>query len=201
MIVLDNVQEKLEKFTSVIVADAKTECDAIYEEVRKQSQVTLDAAEDEALSEAFRYIKTEIAKINTDNGRQLSRVMMEQKRELYLRRETMADETEAAVQEKLSEYVKTPAYSEQVTAMAKRLLEEFDADTIFYLRLEDEPLKEKIAAIKTKHTIQFAQGHFHLGGLEAACPARKRHIDAAFDSTLQQLRSQFFELFGLKLSE
>jgi len=197
----DNTEEKLKNLTSAIMADAEDESNAIYEEIEKQSERVMNAGDDEALNEAFRFIKGQIAEIRNDCGRKVSHAMMQYKRELYLRREEMEDEIESAVRERLRAYVKTPAYRAWMVNTAKRLMREFDADMVLYLRPGDEDVKEEIAHLETPHKIGFAPGGFELGGMEAVCPDRKRHIDAAFDSTLHQMRGDFSKLFGLKLSE
>ena len=198
---MDMSMEKLEGFTSVIMADAMAESTRIYDDIKRESQSILSAAEDEALAETFRYIKNEIAKIHSDCGRKLSRKLMENKRELYTRRERMADEVMDAVRTKLEEYVKTPVYRKQMKAILKRTLDVFSADTTVWLREEDMDMVPELVALAGKHTVTFQTGRFELGGFEAACPARKKQADETFDTTMHELRSHFSELFGIELSE
>ncbi len=120
---LDTSLEKLNQFTSMILSEAKTESGTVYEEIERKSQEALDAAEDKALAEAFRFIKSEIAKINVENGRLLSKAVMDNKRALYLRREAMSEEVLDQAHLKLREYVNTEAYQTQIkkTGYTKKL--------------------------------------------------------------------------------
>lgn len=194
-------QDKLRHFTSAILTDAQQEADVIYQEIKRESEEAMSAADDEALTDAFRYIKTEISRIEADCGRRISRAVMANKREIFLRREAMADEVMEAVCERLAIFVHTPGYADYLEGVLRSLLRTFDGDVTVYLRPEDANLEDMLADVPTKHKITFADGNFSLGGLEVSCPEKKLHADATFDTRVHDLRDHFSELFGLKLGE
>lgn len=198
---MDNVEVKLGHFISAILTDARREADALYQEIKGESDAAMSAAEDDALAAAYRHIKTEVSRIESECGRRLSRRVMENKREMFRRREAMADEVAASVREKLRDYVKTDAYAEQLKSILQSVLAVFESDTVVYLRPEDMPLAGALASAGDGVKITFAEGEFELGGLEASCPSKKLHVDETFDTSMYELRGRFSELFGLKLSE
>lgn len=193
--------EKLEQFSQVILSDAADECAEIYKEIKRESEIAKTAAEDDALADTFRYIKAEISKITIDCGKRLSRTMMDNKRALYSRREEMSDEIRDLVVAKIKDYVQTESYALQLESLTRRIVGEFGADTVIYLRQDDMDKKERLENLGLGHKLTFKQGGFKLGGLEADCPDRKLHVDETFDTTLLELRGHFSELLGLKLSE
>ncbi len=197
----ENPYDKLDSFTSVITSDALEESNKIYEEIRRESEQTLTAAEDDALGDMFRYIKTEVSKIRNEAGRRVSHKMMENKRRLYKRRDEMTSEVLGEVTDKIGEYIKTPAYTRQMTSILFRVVDTFDADTVVFLRKEDMYLEPLLAKIDTQHRLEFHQGNFTLGGLQASCPSKKLQIDESFDTTLEDLRGSFAEMFGLELAD
>lgn len=198
---MDNVEIKLEHFISAIMSDAQREADALYQEIKGESDAVMTAAEDEALAAAYRHIKTELSRIETDCGRRLSHSVMENKRELFRRREAMADEVTASVREKLAAYVKTDAYTEQLKNILQSVLAVFESDATVYLRPEDMALAPALAPAAGGYHVSFTEGDFELGGLEAVCASKKIHVDETFDTSMYELRKRFSELFGLKLGE
>ncbi len=194
-------EAKLTHFLSVILGDARREADAVYAEIQAETEAFLNDAEDAALAEAYRYIRSEVTKIQALCGRRLSKTLMENKRALFTRREEMADEVTNMVRNRLAAYAETPAYAVRLVGTLTEILCIFDADTTVYLRPEDSGMIEILQKVPTLHTVTFAEGDFSLGGMEADCPSQKRHADATFDTSLCTLREHFFELFGLKLGD
>jgi len=198
---MDNAEEKLQHFKSAILTDARDEVAAINREIESESEAVMSAADDEALAESFRYIKTGISQIEAECGRRLSHAVMANKREIFLRREAMADEVMAAVTERLTAFTATPAYVEYLESVLITLLGSFDGDVTVCLRPEDRHLGDTLRRTPTRHNIIFFDGTFTLGGLEVYCTEKNRHADATFDTRVQELREHFSEMFGLKVEE
>ena len=196
----DLYQEKLERFTAAITADAMGEARKVYQTIQQQSDHALAIAEEEALVETFRYIKSEVELIRIASGRRVSKMAMDNKRALFLRRSEMCEETLALVRERLAEYTGTEAYTEQLRKLTERAVQTFGADTEIYLRGADMPLAKAIAPKRRAPGVTFRQGEFLLGGLQAVCPGKHMQIDESFDTTLAELSGRFAELFGLEMA-
>ncbi len=196
---MDNPYIKLDNFTSVITADAVAESNEVYEQIKRERQAALDNAEDDALTEMFRFIKIEVARINTESGRRVSKKMMEAKRDLAIRRTEMNNEVILKVRKKLSEYVKTTAYLENLKKLLINAMQVFDADAVVSLCANDMPLAAELSKLDLKHKVTFNEGNFQIGGLRAVCPAKKIQIDESMDTTLSELSTHFAEMFGLEV--
>jgi len=195
----ENNDEKLQRFTSAITADAQAEADAIYNEIKMESNAFLSAAKKEAHAGMLHFTKTEEERIKADCGRRLSRAVMSNKREMYLRREEIADEVVAEVKKKLEAYVKTPDYVKYLRDVLTFTLTAFKGDATVFLRSEDMGLAAQLGEISYENKLTFEEGTFSVGGLEVSCRQRNLHADATFDYKITDLRGRFAELFGLNL--
>jgi len=197
----ENTYVKLEHFTSAITADALDESKKIYDEIKRESDKALSAADDVALDEMFRFVKNEATRIRTEAGRRISRKMMENKRLLALRRSEMSAECVESVRLRLADYVRTPAYREKLKTLVAGALDIFKDDAIFTLRETDMPLIPEITPDNCPYKLEFRAGHFELGGLLASCHNRRLQIDETFDTTLAEIGNRFAELAGLEVGE
>lgn len=199
---MPQLDEKLMHFTQVLMEEADAESAAVEAEIAAARAKARSEAEDEILQDAYRYIKSEVSRLRTESGRQVSRQMQENQRRLSLRREEMAREVFAVVREKLDAYTKTDAYPRRLTVLfreALSLLGTVKSVTV-YLRPEDRtylPLLQK-AAGPVKVTAE--TGTFQLGGLVLLAPEKARRVDATFDTALDELSGHFAELIGLRLA-
>jgi len=190
---LPDLDEKLKRFTEALTSDATADSQAIMEEVRRQRESSEQNAVDESLNDAYRYIKNEVTRIRTESGRRVSRKMMDNKRALFGRRAELSDEVLRQVREKLSAYVKEPAYTEQLTGMALKATDTFgDLPIVIGLRREDAALVPILQKAVSGRDVTFAEGTFHLGGLTAECPSQRKLLNLTFDANLFEWREKFF---------
>lgn len=190
---MPHIDEKIERFTKAITSGAVADSQAILEEVRRQRESSLATAEDEALNDAYQYIKNEISRIRTESGRQVSRKLMDNKRILYARRAELSEAVLRDVQEKLAAYVKQPAYAGHLTQLILEALSSFgDAPTVVSLRPEDMALVPQIEKQLAGRPVTFVEGHFRLGGMTAECPSRQQQINQTFDANWEDWKTRFF---------
>lgn len=197
-----NQNEKLRQFTASIEDDVRNESQRILDEVRREVDSAMHAAEDDILGETFRFIKNEVARERMEMGRNVSRRMMENKNKLNNRREAMGELVMKKVVERLAEYVKTEEYAENLIVTAREILNEFNhAETVLYLRKADLTLEKKLREGLKNEPITVKEGNFELGGIMGTCPATHTQIDASFDTKFSELDGHFAEMFGLQLSQ
>ena len=199
---MPQLDEKLMHFTQVLMEEADAESAAVEAEIAAARAKARAEAEDEILQDAYRYIKSEVSRLRTESGRQVSRKMQENQRRLSLRREEMAREVFGVVREKLTAYTKTDAYPRRLTALFREALSLLGPvkEVTVYLRPEDRtylPFLQK-AAGPVKVTAE--AGTFQLGGLALLAPEKARRVDATFDTALDELSGHFAELIGLRLA-
>lgn len=195
--------QKLDRFTAKILAEAAAESRRAMEEVEHRRELRLQQAEDEVLKEAYEYIHTEVARIQSESGRGLSRHMLDNKRTLALRRAEMAEEIFARVREKITAFTRTPAYTDRLTALLAEALERLPGarEVRVTLRKEDMGLQGTLAAAAPAVRLTFEAGDFHLGGLVVDAPELGLRVDSSFDSAAEDLSGRFAELFGVSLSD
>ena len=186
--------QKLDRFTAKILAEAAAESRRAMEEVEHRRELRLQQAEDEVLKEAYEYIHTEVARIQSESGRGLSRHMLDNKRTLALRRAEMAEEVFAQVREKIAAFTRTPAYTDRLTALLAEALERLPGAREVRVTLRKEDMGPAVH-------LAFEEGDFHLGGLVVDAPELGLRVDSSFDSAAEDLSGRFAELFGVSLSD
>ena len=197
------LSQKLDHFTAKILAEAVSENKRALEEVKRRRDLRFQEAEDEALKQAYEHIHAEVARIQAEAGRRVSRHMLENKRTLSLRRTEMAQEVFALVRAKIAAFTRTPAYEARLKALlAEALVPLAGAGQVLVtLRAEDGGYREALAASAPHVRLRFQEGEFRLGGLIAESPELGLRVDSSFDSAAGDLSGHFAELFGLSLSD
>lgn len=195
--------EKLMHFTQVLMEEASAETRAVEAEIQAARESARAKAEDQILQEAYQYIKSEVARLRKDSGRRISRQMQDNRRQLYLRREEMAQEVFDLVRVRLSSYVETPAYQDKLLSLFRESVERLGEITrlTVFLRPEDRSYAPLLDEACGTIYLTVKDGPFVLGGLVVESDERALRIDATFDTALEELNGHFAEQFGLSLAD
>ena len=200
---MPDINQKLDRFTAKILAEAAAESRRAMEEVQRRREQRIQEAEDEVLKEAYDYIHTEVSRIQAEAGRGVSRHMLDNKRTLSLRRKEMAQEVFALVRAKIAAFTRTDAYTRRMAALMTEAAGYLNGakEVLVTLREEDMGLRQLLTdAVPLMH-LTFQPGDFRMGGLAAESPDLGLRVDASFDSAAEELSGHFAELFGLSLSD
>ena len=200
---MPDINQKLDRFTAKILAEAAAESRRAMEEVQRRREQRIQEAEDEVLKEAYDYIHTEVSRTQAEAGRGVSRHMLDNKRTLSLRRKEMAQEVFALVRAKIAAFTRTDAYTRRMAALMTEAAGYLDGakEVLVTLREEDMGLRQPLTdAVPLMH-LTFQPGDFRMGGLVAESPDLGLRVDASFDSAAEELSGHFAELFGLSLSD
>ena len=200
---MPDINQKLDRFTAKILAEAAAESQRAMEEVERRRKLRLQEAEDQVLKEAYEYIHGEVARIQSEAGRSVSRRMLENKKALALRREEMAQEVFALVEQKITAFTATPVYTRRMAVLLTEALAPLAGagEVLVTLRKEDMGLQAELAAAAPHIPLTFREGSFRLGGLIAEAPSLGLRVAASFDSAAGELSGRFAELFGVSLSD
>ena len=200
---MPDINQKLDRFTAKILAEAAAESRRAMEEVQRRREQRIQEAEDEVLKEAYDYIHTEVSRIQAEAGRGVSRHMLDNKRTLSLRRKEMAQEVFALVRAKIAAFTRTDAYTRRMAALMTEAAGYLDGakEVLVTLREEDMGLRQLLTDAVTLMHLTFQPGDFRMGGLVAESPDLGLRVDASFDSAAEELSGHFAELFGLSLSD
>ena len=171
---MPDMNQKLDRFTAKILAEAADESKRALAEVKRRRELRFQEAEDAALKEAYEYIHGE-----------------------------MAQEVFALVRAKIAAFTRTPAYGQRLTALLAEALEQLSGaeEVLVTLRGDDLSFREALAASAPQIRLTFREGDFRLGGLIAESPDLGLRVDSSFDSAAGELSGHFAELFGLSLSD
>ena len=200
---MPDINQKLDRFTAKILAEAAAESRRAMEEVQRRREQRIQEAEDEVLKEAYDYIHTEVSRIQAEAGRGVSRHMLDNKRTLSLRRKEMAQEVFALVRAKIAAFTRTDAYIRRMAALMTEAAGYLAGakEVLVTLRKEDMGLRQLLTDSVPLMHLTFQPGDFRMGGLVAESPDLGLRVDASFDSAAEELSGHFAELFGLSLSD
>ena len=151
----------------------------------------------------YQSLAREAARIRAEAGREISKHLMESKREIYLRRKEIGQEVFDKVRERIAQYTASPEYPEHLKELLLSALKQLPGATRVSLRLrqEDLPLGPELAKAAAPVKVEYEEGSFSLGGLAIRCPELGLRVDCSFDNRLEELSSHFAESFGLSLSD
>lgn len=196
--------EKLERFTTTVLRDANAVAFKIKKEIDQEYDQALKEAEDRCLAETFKYVKEEIAKIKTNEGKRISKKLLDSKRALFLRRSQVAQDVFAELKQRLADYVKTPAYEQRLVSLSREaagILGDCH-DIVVYLRADDLHLAQTLAPVFSQQSpAEFLKGSFKLGGLIVESKSKAIRIDESFDLAVSEQFAHYTERFGLSLAE
>lgn len=195
--------EKLLRFTDEVLKDAARERDALRRRLDKTRAAALERARTEAREAARASYDREAARIRAEAGREVSRHLMDVKRQVYLRRKEIGEEVFDRVRERIAEFTASAQYPEYLKKLLSSAMEQLPGADCVSLRLrkEDLPLGEELARSIAPVEVSCKEGSFSLGGLAVRSEKLGLRIDCSFDNRLAELASHFAESFGLSLSD
>ena len=118
--------QKLIHFTDNVLKAASRESEELNRQLENQRNAVLDEAKKTAWENAKAYYNREAAKLRAEAGREVSKHLMEGKRQVYLRRSQVAQEVLAQVRQRVDEFVASPAYPEHLKTLLARAMERLD---------------------------------------------------------------------------
>ncbi len=195
--------EKLDRFTARLLNQASEESERTLRQLKEKHDAALASAEDEVLLEAYEYIHGEVSRIRTEQGRRVSRRLLEHKQALCRRREEIAAEVFSLVRARLDAHTRTPAYVHQLKERLREAAGRLAGaeDLILYLRPQDAALSAELLAALDGRTAEVREGSFQLGGLILESRSLRQRLDASYDASMEELSGHFASLVGLSLAD
>lgn len=195
--------EKLQRFTETVMRDAARESNTLRRQLYEARTAALEEAHLEARAAARAYYDREAARIRAEAGREISRHLMDMKRQVYLRRKEISEEVIARVRNRVAAFTASPEYLTHLEQLLHTALEQLPGATVvsLYLRPEDLAYADRLAASAAPVQVECVAGAFALGGLILHCPGLGLRADCSFDTRLDELSGHFAEQFGLSLSD
>ncbi len=200
---MQDQSEKLLRFTETVLGQANRESEAMRCQMAHTRSQVLGEAREEAREAARAHYEREAAQIRAEAGREVSRHLMDIKRNVYLRRKEIGEEVFAKVRARLEEFTSSPEYPAYLEKLLKAAMKQVCGATTVSLRLrrEDMQYAERLTHLTAPAYATCEEGNFSLGGLAIRCPELGLRVDCTFDNRLNELSSRFAESFGLSLSD
>ena len=193
--------EKLEHFTTMIIGDASSLSDKILSDIKLERDSAIRSAQDEYLTEIYAYIKSEVAKIQIEEGQRVSKKVLECKRTLYARRAEIEASISDELRSRIIEYAGTQDYLTRLQSActdADRLLA--GAPCVVAMRSCDLQHEGKLRPL-FHGSVSFEEGDVALGGLVITSKERHLRVDHTLDTAYQEKAGHLAELLQLSFSE
>ena len=184
----NNLTEKLNTFTSLVLKDAEQKREKLLENVQKEYSERIDAKENELLQGAYENIQQNI--------------QSDSKKKLIMRREEIIDDVMKLSRAKIVEFIESDKYEEWLLSkIEKALFEVGKGSKTIYISSDDIKLKEKIEQIPdtSRITVEASGEKDFLGGAKILNTDRKVAVDYSFKEMLSEEKQKFLQSSGLAL--
>ncbi len=194
-----NQSQKTSNFLRAINKFAKEQSDAIHREVEQFKKQEIEKATQEGIKDAYELIQKEIGAKKSQIVSDIAKREQSSRKELFSKRNEIAQSVFDDVKEKLSEYVNSEDYVAYIKRSAQQIAELFgNNDCVVYIRELD---LDKIDVIKSEVALCTIEVDeiIELGGIKAYCKSLSVMADNTLDSKLDEQRKWFAENSGLKV--
>ena len=200
---MDNLTEKLNTFTSLVLKDAEQKRDKLLENVQKEYSERLDAKENELLQGAYENIQQNIQSARKGANERVLHAELDSKKRVILRREEIIDEVMKEARKRLVEFAESDKYEAWLLdKIEKALFEVGKGSKTIYISSDDLKLKEKIEQIPdmARLTVEASPERDFIGGAKVFNTDRKVAVDYSFKEMLSEQKQIFLQSSGLAIS-
>ena len=194
----NNLTEKLNTFTSLVLKDAEQKREKLLENVQKEYSERIDAKENELLQGAYENIQSAQKSANE----RVLHAELDSKKKLIMRREEIIDDVMKLSRAKIVEFIESDKYEEWLLSkIEKALFEVGKGSKTIYISSDDIKLKEKIEQIPdtSRITVEASGEKDFLGGAKVLNTDRKVAVDYSFKEMLSEEKQKFLQSSGLAL--
>ena len=198
----NNLTEKLNTFTSLVLKDAEQKREKLLENVQKEYSERIDAKENELLQGAYENIQHNIQSAQKSANERVLHAELDSKKKLIMRREEIIDDVMKLSRAKFVEFIESDKYEEWLLSkIEKALFEVGKGSKTIYISSDDIKLKEKIEQIPdtSRITVEASGEKDFLGGAKVLNTDRKVAVDYSFKEMLSEEKQKFLQSSGLAL--
>ena len=198
----NNLTEKLNTFTSLVLKDAEQKREKLLENVQKEYSERIDAKENELLQGAYENIQQNIQSAPKSANERVLHAELDSKKILIMRREEIIDDVMKLSRAKIVEFIESDKYEEWLLSkIEKALFEVGKGSKTIYISSDDIKLKEKIEQIPdtSRITVEASGEKDFLGGAKVLNTDRKVAVDYSFKEMLSEEKQKFLQSSGLAL--
>ena len=151
----NNLTEKLNTFTSLVLKDAEQKREKLLENVQKEYSERIDAKENELLQGAYENIQQNIQSAQKSANERVLHAELDSKKKLIMRREEIIDDVMKLSRAKIVEFIESDKYEEWLLSkIEKALFEVGKGSKTIYISSDDIKLKEKLNRFPTRQELR-----------------------------------------------
>lgn len=200
---MENLKEKLNTFTSLVLDDAGTKRDELLEKIKKKHDTWVDAKETEFLEEAYKLIQHSITDAKKSANEKVLQEELEARKKLLLTRERIVNEVMEAAAEKLKAFTKTEEYGKWLPdKIEKAVFEVGKGPKTVYISSDDLRFKDQIEKLSDdggEISVEAAGEKDFLGGAKVFNTERRVSVDYSFKEMLAEEKRNFLQRSGLTI--
>ncbi len=186
-----DANSKTNSFLQAIEKYAEEQKNAMKAEVEAFREEQLARANEEGTAAAFAFIQTEKARFAASLAKEKSQKEAAVKRELYGKRNKMAESVFVQAEKKLMEFVKSKKYKDYIEESAKNIGGYVgDAQTEVFISSSDQGYIPVIQSHIRNCTVQ-TDSSIRLGGIRASCGSMSILLDETLDTKLEIQKKRF----------
>lgn len=197
---MEHNEQKISQFVQAITAYAEGQRDQIRRETEAFKADLLFKAEQEALTDVYRLVQQETAKLRGEAVREISRHDRQARQALLARRNQILDEVADEVRQKLHEFTESADYPALLARLLTQAADLLPAqDTVYYVGAQDAAHLPSLRAVCPAGSRLDTADDIVLGGLRGENAAAGLLVDNTLDSRLEQQLEWFTASSGLTL--
>lgn len=192
--------DKTSNFLKAIDKYAKEQQKEIKSTAAAFKRKELQKAEAEVLRDSYILIQKEMAQMRKSIDSEVSKVQIQNKKELLTLRQDLTEKVFLNAKEKLISYTKTDDYLNLLKKSAKKMSDILNGkNTILFLKKEDLIFKNEIATAFEKPCKFKEDNNIKIGGILGLDEKLGLVVDETLDSKLENEKSWFSENSGLSI--
>lgn len=199
---MPNTVSKTDNFLKAIEKYAEEQRTKIESEAEDFKEKELNKAEEEGLKEAYVLIQRKMSDIRTKISSNLSKAESASRKEIFIKRNEIADAVFKKAQEKLSAFTKTDKYPAMMKKSAKEISEKLTADDVVLLVKEsDMKLEKDLKASFGRNCDVKVSDEIIVGGIMGVSRKTGLLADDTLDTKLSEQHEWFYENSGLCITD
>ena len=196
--VLDNIEEKLNKLSALVMKNANEERERLIEENEDKYKSRISEKENEYLKEAYETIQRSKNESERIAGEKLLRVEMDSKKQVLLKREEIINDVMDTVKERLTEFTRSADYESWLVKKAQTAVKEAgDGGKVIYVAENDMQYADELRTGNSKITVEAASENGFLGGVRVYNADKRISVDYSFKELLSDEKQAFLQKSGL----
>lgn len=196
---MDNIEEKLNMLSAMIMKNANEERERLIEETENRYKSLIAEKENEYLQEAYETIRKCKSESERSAGEKLLRAEMDSKKQVLLKREEIINSVMDSVRDRLSDFAHSDAYESWLVKKAASAVKEAgDGGKVIYVAEDDMRYADGLKTVcDTKIAIEAASEHDFLGGVRVYNADRRISVDYSFKELIADEKQSFLRNSGL----